>query len=147
MFQFRELDNDDDKQEFFKRHGVGYTELVRLPYFDVVRMTVVDPMHNILLGVLEAHCRGLWGMDISLADGDGEKILRQPTKRQITQEQFHVAWNVLQHGWEKDLFKLPQYHLKALCEKAGVGIGGKHKALYEKLIQYVRAWLVHKIAC
>ena len=39
-----------ERDEFFKTYGVHYTELNRLPYFDAIRMTVVDPMHNILLG-------------------------------------------------------------------------------------------------
>ena len=33
-----------------REYGVRYTELTRLPYFDSVRFTVVDPMHNVLLG-------------------------------------------------------------------------------------------------
>ena len=43
---------EGDREEFFKNHGARYFELSRLPYFDPVRMTVVDPMHNILLGKL-----------------------------------------------------------------------------------------------
>ena len=39
-----------ERDELFKTYGVRYTELNRLPYFDAIRMTVVDPMHNILLG-------------------------------------------------------------------------------------------------
>ena len=33
-----------------QNHGVRYTELLRLPYFDSPRFIVVDAMHNILLG-------------------------------------------------------------------------------------------------
>ena len=36
--------------EIEQNHGVRYTELLRLPYFDSPRFVVVDPMHNILLG-------------------------------------------------------------------------------------------------
>jgi hypothetical protein len=43
---------EGDREEFFKKHGARYFELSGLPYFDPVRMTVVDPMHNILLGKL-----------------------------------------------------------------------------------------------
>jgi hypothetical protein len=45
---------EGDREDFFKEHGARYFELSRLPYFDPVRMTVVDPMHNILLGKLLA---------------------------------------------------------------------------------------------
>lgn len=36
--------------DHFKQHGARWTEFFRLPYFDVIRMCVIDPMHNLLLG-------------------------------------------------------------------------------------------------
>jgi hypothetical protein len=48
--QYKELENDEDRENFFSKHGVRWTELARLKYFDIVRYTVVDPMHNLLLG-------------------------------------------------------------------------------------------------
>ena len=39
-----------ERDVFFRMHGVRYSELNRLPYFDPIRMTIIDPMHNILLG-------------------------------------------------------------------------------------------------
>lgn len=43
--------NDEKKQQAVEKEtGVRWTELCRLEYFDVVRCTVVDPMHNLFLG-------------------------------------------------------------------------------------------------
>lgn len=36
-----------------QRNGVRYCELLRLPYFDIVRMTITDPMHTFLLGLVQ----------------------------------------------------------------------------------------------
>ena len=33
-----------------REHGVRFSELLRIPYFDTVRSVVVDPMHNMFLG-------------------------------------------------------------------------------------------------
>ena len=33
-----------------KQFGTRYSELLRLPYFDIVRYHCVDVMHNLLLG-------------------------------------------------------------------------------------------------
>ena len=41
-----------DRETFFRLHGIRYSELTRLPYFDAISMTIIDPMHNILLGPL-----------------------------------------------------------------------------------------------
>ena len=35
---------------FVKEHATRYTQLSRLPYFDLVNQIVVDPMHNLFLG-------------------------------------------------------------------------------------------------
>ena len=40
----------EEREQFFKDRGARYYELSRLPYFDPVRMCVIYPMHNILLG-------------------------------------------------------------------------------------------------
>lgn len=48
-FLYRNLDAKA-RESFFQEHAVRYAELCRLSYFDPVRMSIIDPMHNILLG-------------------------------------------------------------------------------------------------
>lgn len=48
--EYAELDTKQQRDAFFAEHATRYFELSRLPYFDAVKMTIVDPMHNILLG-------------------------------------------------------------------------------------------------
>jgi hypothetical protein len=38
-------------ESFISDHSTCYTELQRLPYFDVCWMIVIDPMHNLFLGL------------------------------------------------------------------------------------------------
>ena len=38
------------KKALESKYGVRYSILVALPYFDPIRFTVVDPMHNLYLG-------------------------------------------------------------------------------------------------
>ncbi|KZV91933.1 hypothetical protein EXIGLDRAFT_577710, partial [Exidia glandulosa HHB12029] len=40
-----------------KENGVKWSELLRLPYWDPTRFTVVDAMHNLLLGLIQHHVR------------------------------------------------------------------------------------------
>ncbi|SMN01766.1 hypothetical protein SPONN_25 [uncultured Candidatus Thioglobus sp.] len=42
-----------------RKFGVRYSELLRLPYFDTIRFSVIDPMHNILLGSAK-HTIAIW---------------------------------------------------------------------------------------
>ena len=46
-------------RKFEAKHGVRYSCLVQLPYFNPVRFPVVDPMHNLLLGSGK-HVFSLW---------------------------------------------------------------------------------------
>ena len=48
-FEWKEL-LPPQRDEFFANHGVRWSELARLPYFDIVRQSIIDPMHNLLLG-------------------------------------------------------------------------------------------------
>lgn len=50
--EYLEQPSAQEREQFFKEHATRYYELSRLPYFDAVRMTVIDPMHNILLGMV-----------------------------------------------------------------------------------------------
>lgn len=44
-------------------HGVRWSALLRLPYFDIVKFVVVDGMHNLFLGLIKDHFRQVLGMD------------------------------------------------------------------------------------
>lgn len=47
---FEYLDAEEDERgDIFDEFGVRYTEFAWLRYFDIVRMTIIDPMHCILL--------------------------------------------------------------------------------------------------
>ncbi|KIJ57838.1 hypothetical protein HYDPIDRAFT_171515, partial [Hydnomerulius pinastri MD-312] len=59
-FEDKVLPTQEDHEEFFEEHGVRWTELARLPYFDLVRQCVIDPMHNLLLGIVKTQWYSQW---------------------------------------------------------------------------------------
>ena len=48
--QHRDCNTQAQQTDIEREHGIRYTALLKLPYFDAVRMCVIDPMHNLLLG-------------------------------------------------------------------------------------------------
>lgn len=46
-----------DRDAFFRGTGARYAELLRLYYFNSIVMSIIDPMHNILLGMVFPHDR------------------------------------------------------------------------------------------
>lgn len=62
-----------ERTKIEREYGVRFTELLRLPYFNTVRFSVIDPMHNILLGSSK-HIISLWKDLGLLKDSDNQKI-------------------------------------------------------------------------
>lgn len=48
--EYLQLPNRSQQKAFESQHGLRYSELLKLPYFDIIRYCVVDPMHNLFLG-------------------------------------------------------------------------------------------------
>ena len=49
--EYRQLSTPTARKNFVKEHATRYSELSRLPYFDMVEQIVIDPMHNLFLGL------------------------------------------------------------------------------------------------
>ncbi|KAI0736043.1 hypothetical protein C8Q76DRAFT_297214 [Earliella scabrosa] len=60
MNRYRELPTKAARDEFAKRYATRWSELARLPYFDMCRMIVIDPMHNLFLGLVKTHFYHIW---------------------------------------------------------------------------------------
>jgi len=52
--------NKKERHEIEFNHGVKFSELFRLPYFDPIRMHVVDPMYNLMLGKITVLLQKYW---------------------------------------------------------------------------------------
>lgn len=48
-----------DREGLERKFGTRYSCLLELPYFDPVRMTPIDPMHNLFLGTAK-HMISVW---------------------------------------------------------------------------------------
>ena len=48
--KWRKCNTQSERSIIERETGVRYSCLLELPYFDATRMSIVDPMHNLLLG-------------------------------------------------------------------------------------------------
>ena len=51
--------NRSQLQQLESMHGVRYSVLMKLPYFDPIKFVVIDPMHNLMLGSSK-HVLSVW---------------------------------------------------------------------------------------
>lgn len=61
-----------ERQEVESKHGTCYTELMHLPYFDCVRFTIVDLMHNLFLGSAKHIMQNIWLSSPNFLPNDGQ---------------------------------------------------------------------------
>ena len=52
--------NQTERNQLESELGCRYSVLLDLPYFDPVRMTVIDPMHNLFLGTAKYLIKNVW---------------------------------------------------------------------------------------
>ncbi|KIK75156.1 hypothetical protein PAXRUDRAFT_173579, partial [Paxillus rubicundulus Ve08.2h10] len=53
--EYRKLTNLTARHNFVKLHVTRFTQLSRLPYFDLINQVVIDPMHNLFLSKFTFH--------------------------------------------------------------------------------------------
>ncbi|KZS86463.1 hypothetical protein SISNIDRAFT_383265, partial [Sistotremastrum niveocremeum HHB9708] len=68
---WRDAESEMERDLIEAELGVRWSELLRLPYWDPICFMVIDSMHLLLLGLIQTHCRNVWGMDDKTPDGDG----------------------------------------------------------------------------
>lgn len=61
------------RKDLERSHGVRYSVLTKLPYFNASRMTIIDPMHNLFLGTAK-YILGVWKELEFLTTNDFAKI-------------------------------------------------------------------------
>lgn len=62
--QWKNSSTHADREKVFEEHGIRWSELLRLPYWDPTRYALIDAMHNLFLGELHHHCMEVWGIDV-----------------------------------------------------------------------------------
>jgi len=48
--QYKTCKTAEQQKSLEREHGCRYSVLIELPYYDIIRFNVIDPMHNLLLG-------------------------------------------------------------------------------------------------
>jgi hypothetical protein len=57
---WKKQQTNEDRKRHVSRTLVRWSEILRLPYFNPIRFLVVDPMHNLFLGIAQWIVKRLW---------------------------------------------------------------------------------------
>ena len=76
--EWRNATTQRSRDQIFHSHGVRYSVMLMLPYWQPTRHVVVDTMHNLFLGLLQRHCRHTFGMNAQVQSRETpEDIVRR----------------------------------------------------------------------
>ncbi|EGG02561.1 uncharacterized protein MELLADRAFT_110079 [Melampsora larici-populina 98AG31] len=104
-----------DRKRLFDQNGVRYSPLLELPYLLPISHVVVEPMHNIFLGILRYHGQALMGLKIDKKamaidyDNDSESEDEDKLDMNDIQEELDAELEELKIRPDIDL-NLEDYH-------------------------------------
>lgn len=132
---WREATTQSARERLTRTYGVKWSEMLRLPYWDPSRFTVVDSMHAFYLRIFRYHIRDIWGMDVNF---DDEEIIHEPFSTQPTKPEMKQGNYVLRYGSTAMLKTLRHSILRELCwEWDGLSTEGDVSELVAHLKDYV----------
>lgn len=133
----------EEKEEIYKTHGVRYSKLLDLSYFDPLRSVVLDVMHNMLLGNLKRHCMKVWGMDTQVEGGDGAMPLASlsATEEEIARGQLVLRTGMDEKGKQIKLEELSVGVLQRLCIEKCIFQHVARKRVKAPLCQALNDWV------
>ena len=136
-FKWRDASLEAQRAEIANKHGVRYSEFLRLPYLDPIWSLCVDPMHAFFLRILSCHCQDIWGMDVEIEDGDGRTT--DPVSTEIrSSPNFQQAFLTLRTGKLEALRGFKAKTLYHLAMDQGIRVKGrKYEHLMTVLTKFV----------
>ena len=136
---WRNARTEKDRSKIEDDHGIRWSELLNLPYWDPTKFVVIDSMHGFYLRMFHRHVRKIWQMDVNFVDCDDFT----PRKKQPTEEKMSKARKTLRTGSASQVKKLSFAVLQNLCKEVlGDSIDGDVQSLQLQLLNYVRSFHV-----
>ena len=128
--EWKNAETKSDRDKIFKQHGVRWSELLRLPYWDPMRFIVIDGMHNLFLGVVQHHFR-----EVIVIDKQGSKEFRKADKRPVDAKEMDNGRKIMKSNpTTSSLARLRLPVLANLVEESGVVLSNQGRNTKAKLI-------------
>lgn len=128
---WKNLSSVSRRETAFKENSTRWSVLLDLPYWDPIRFTVIDSMHNHYLGLLKYHCRTIWGMNIEADDDEDEGA--GPSEEEIA-----LGLDLFYTGTAEELSTCTRAVLKHICSILSVRYKKSSKAhIINRLLDFV----------
>ena len=141
--EWRNCQTVRDRDRLFKLHGIRWSALLNLPYWNPILYTILDSMHGAFLGLFQSHCRKVWRIDISVEGGDGSFLhVKKPVPRpsdSVLRDWLRVIRanprNLLEQLTGENIQRSILWHI---CVDNGLRHAGAKRALAKGIVEWVR---------
>ena len=141
--EWRNCRSERDRERLFKLHGLRWSALLDLPYWNPILYTVLDSMHAAFLGLFQTHCRKVWRINVSIEGGDGS-LLRPEKTLPRPPDSVLLKWLRLIKENPKDLLQrlnaenIQRNILWHICVDNSLRHVGGKRALAKGIVEWVR---------
>ena len=143
--QWKNSDSQADRDGIFRKHGIRWSALLDLPYWNPNLFSVVDTMHSSHLGLIPRHFRRIWGTDTSVEGGDGsilqsKKLVPHPTD-DVLSRWLKTIRTAKDPTALRDTLSTtcPKDALWHLCVDNGLRSGGSRQLMARRIVEWVRS--------
>lgn len=143
--EWKECTSERGQESLFKLHGIRWSALLDLPYWNPILFSVLDQMHAAYLGLYQTHCRRLWGIDLSVEGGDGS-ILSTHKSPSRPPDAVLEEWLDLIRGNPPNLLerlsakRTPKRVLWHICFDNDLRYAGAKNVLAKAIVEWVSAF-------
>ena len=140
--EWRDGESERARERLFKLHGIRWSALLDLPYWNPIRYTVIDSMHAEYLGLLQTHCRKVWGIEVSVEGGDGTFLRPKKPMPRPPDDVLRKWTRIIQRNPSDLLERLtadstPKNLLWNICVNNGLRRAGGKLALAKGIVEWV----------
>ena len=138
--QWRDAQTTKEQETLFKNHGIRWSALLDLPYWNPILFTAIEPMHVFDAGLFQNHCRHVWGIDTNTLSGDGltpQSAMARPSDSEL------AKWYEVIRGLKKPedlrerLKDCGHHTLWHICSDNELRRAGKKGQLAEAIVEWV----------
>lgn len=139
---WKEASDGATRKDILDNHGVRWSSLLNLPYWNPLKFAVVDSMHNHYLGLLQNHIRAIWGINVEKSDGEGytDPVNKVPPRPK--DEDMQMGDGYLIEGDRKKLLSLKSSVLYHLCVDRDLRRGTGKKDMVRDLLASVSNYYI-----
>lgn len=146
--EWRDCGSERGRELLFKLHGVRWSALLELPYWNPILFSVVDQMHAAFLGLYQTHCRRVWGIDLSIEGGDASALSSSKSPSRPRDDILKHWLDVVRNNPHNLLDLLsakgtPKTVLWHICSENGLRHAGGKLSLAKEIVQWVCYRLHH----